>query len=153
MNTHQPQQKKSRLRKAIRNQRGQALVEAGLVVSFLVLTSLGLVEFGRAFMISNVLTHALRDGARQAAVVPASQRDSNGFITDSTAIKTRVKDIMKQVLDTSTVNGINVAVSQQAENGINTVKVTATGNIPYTFKVVANSFPINRSVSFRDEGR
>ncbi|MEA2526098.1 MAG: hypothetical protein QOF01_5402 [Thermomicrobiales bacterium] len=43
---------------------GQALVELALVVAMLLLTSVGVLEFGRAFHAVLTVTHAARDGAR-----------------------------------------------------------------------------------------
>lgn len=137
------------------NERGQAVAETGIVITVLVLLTIGVVEFGRAFNIVNVLTHALRDAARQAAVVGASNRSSSGTInsTSTQAVAARVKTIMASVVDSATANSISVTVSQQVENGINTVKVTASGTIPYTFGIVGPSFTVNRSISFVDEGK
>lgn len=47
---------------------GQALVEFALVVPFLLLFLVGIVEFGRAWNLHQVLTDAAREGARRAVV-------------------------------------------------------------------------------------
>ncbi|HYD50328.1 MAG TPA: TadE family protein [Terriglobales bacterium] len=132
---------------------GQALAEAGIVLSFMGLLSIGIVEFGHAFMVYNVITHALRDGGRQAAVVSWTQRDANGFITQKDPIKNRVKDIMRQVVDSNTANSVAINVTQPTENGVNLVRVSIDATIPYIFGLVSDSFRIQRSMSFRDEGR
>ncbi len=50
-------------------ERGAALVEAALVIPILLLISVGIFEFGRAFQTWQVLTNAAREGAR-ASVLP-----------------------------------------------------------------------------------
>ena len=55
----------ARLRRA---EEGQALVEFALVVPFLLLFLVGIVEFGRAWNLHQVLTDAAREGARKAVV-------------------------------------------------------------------------------------
>lgn len=55
----------SRLRRA---EEGQALVEFALVVPFLLLFIIGIVEFGRAWNLHQVITDAAREGARKAVV-------------------------------------------------------------------------------------
>jgi Flp pilus assembly protein TadG len=58
----------SRTRTRIRHRRGQALVEAALVLPLLLLVLVGIMEVGRAWNIHQVVTHAAREGARAAAV-------------------------------------------------------------------------------------
>jgi Flp pilus assembly protein TadG len=54
------------------NDKGQAMVEMALVISFLVLLVFGMTEFGRAMYTKNTLNNAARAGARVAIVTPAS---------------------------------------------------------------------------------
>jgi Flp pilus assembly protein TadG len=53
------------------NERGSALVELALTLPLLLLVSVGIFEFGRAFQTWQVLTNAAREGAR-VAVLPNS---------------------------------------------------------------------------------
>jgi Flp pilus assembly protein TadG len=57
----------SSLMKQRRNQRGQGLVETGIILVLFMAIALGLLTFGHAFMVANMITHAARDGARLAA--------------------------------------------------------------------------------------
>jgi Flp pilus assembly protein TadG len=59
------------------NDKGQAMVEMALVISFLVLLVFGMTEFGRAMYTKNTLNNAARAGARVAIVTPASSYPSS----------------------------------------------------------------------------
>jgi len=135
-----------------RGQRGQALVETALVVVFLVILLTGIVEFGRAWMIVNMVTHALRDGARAAAVVPVSDR-TDGTINGATvnAILARVQSDIGSVMATATLD--QPTVLQSTVDGIPVVTVRITGTIPYVFGFFGSGIALDRSVTFRDEGR
>ena len=53
------------------NERGQALVETAVVLPLILLVSVSIFEFGRAYQTVQVLTNAAREGAR-VAVLPDS---------------------------------------------------------------------------------
>jgi Flp pilus assembly protein TadG len=135
--------------------RGQALAELGIIIVLVLMLAMGIIEFGRMLMIANVITHAARDGARAAAVLPSSSRDSSGMITNTSAIQSRVISHISNAVNTS---GFSVNVSQPAASstgGIPMVTVQVTGSVPYValFNLVGSSLNIDRSVTFRDEGR
>ncbi len=52
---------------------GAAMIEAAFSLSLLILLLLGIMEIGRAFMTYNLLTYAVREGARLAIVSPTLQ--------------------------------------------------------------------------------
>ena len=139
----------------IGNQRGQALVETGIVVVFLVILLIGIVEFGRAWMVANMITHACRDGARTAAVAPATStyRNPDGTLTGATqtAIQNQVLNEISNVMVTSTLN--TPTITQNTASGIPIVTVGVTGTVPYIFGLFGSSLAVNRSITFRDEGR
>ena len=54
----------------MKNQKGQALVEAAIILPLLILLIIGLFEFGRAMFLKNTLNNAARAGARTAVVTP-----------------------------------------------------------------------------------
>ncbi len=146
------------LRMAGNSQRGQALVETALVVGFLVMLLVGIVEFGRAWMVVNMIKHALRDGARAAAIVPSSIRvacgdGTSGCLSASTktSIGTLVLNEIQAVMDTSTLG--TPTVNQTTSNGIPIVSVTVTGTVPYIFNIWSANFAVNLSATFRDEGK
>lgn len=141
------------------NQRGQAMVEAGITISLFVILTMGIIEFGRAWMVGNMITQAAREGGRVAAVVPPGNRTA-GIINAATqtTIATQVKNQISNVLDSTTANAFTVNVTQQANvggTGVNEVQVQVTGTVPYIFNLpfVGTSFNVDRRVTFRDEVR
>lgn len=136
-----------------RSARGQALVELGIVVVLLVTLVMGIIEFGRAFMIANMVTHAAREGARIAALVPASQRSASGLILNPASIQHAVLAELANVMDVSAISGVSVV--QGSTGGIPTVTVTVSGRLPLVFNLpgVGTSVTVARAATFRDEGR
>ena len=56
------------------SERGQSLIETALTLPLLLLVSVSIFEFGRAYQMTQVLTNAAREGAR-VAVLPGSTSD------------------------------------------------------------------------------
>jgi len=148
-----------------RAERGQSLVELGITIVLLVTLAMGIIEFGRAFMIANMVTAATRDGARAAAVTSSTNRDATtGQISSAgkSAIQTQVVNEVNSVAPNLFTTS-NVAVCQSTLDascptvaGINTVTVTVTKNVPFIFNLVpgiGSSFNVGRQITFRDEGR
>jgi hypothetical protein len=146
--------------------RGQALIEFGVVVVLFVTLVLGVVTFGHAFMVMNMITHAARDGARIAATWP--ERGNCGVLTNTDPIRQKVKD------EIETVSGetFHVAVSQNPPPPADkpcgapttpTVQVNVQGCVAYVFPILPKNigtacpsgrvgFAVNRTVVFHDEG-
>jgi Flp pilus assembly protein TadG len=133
-----------------RRQRGQALIEMAVVVTLLFFLVMGIIEFGRAFMITNMITHGARDGARFGATLEPSLRDNIGcFTADGTDA---IVDHVNEQLDNVGVTTADVDVNQCCDdNDIATVTVAITGTIDYVFNLVGSSFNVNRTVTFADE--
>jgi Flp pilus assembly protein TadG len=134
-----------------RSERGQALVETGLVIVMFFMLVMGTMEFGRAWMISNMVTHAARDGARLAATWPT--RTGGAISTsDKTTIQNQVQAEIANVLGTPT--GLTATVSQTNAATIPTVQVRVNGSVSYLFRLLPgmSSFAVDRTVTFRDEG-
>jgi Flp pilus assembly protein TadG len=55
--------------KRLRNERGAALLETAITLPLILLVSVAIFEFGRAYQVQQVLTNAAREGAR-IAVLP-----------------------------------------------------------------------------------
>ena len=134
--------------------RGQALAELGIVIVLFVFIGLGIIEFGRAWMIINIATHAARDGARAAAALPSSSRDSSGFVTNWTSIETAVENqIQDNTGQTMTATGDSNADS----GGVPMIALRVQGNVDWLFFHTplgfGPTFQVDRTVTFRDEGR
>src|SRR5512145_2790287 len=54
--------------KRFKNQRGSALIETAITIPILLLVSVAIFEFGRAYQTWQVLTNAAREGARVAII-------------------------------------------------------------------------------------
>jgi Flp pilus assembly protein TadG len=54
--------------KRLRNQRGAALIETAITIPLVLLVSVAIFEFGRAYQTWQVLTNASREGARVAVL-------------------------------------------------------------------------------------
>jgi len=71
------------VKRLVRNDRGQSVVEFALVLPILLMIVFGVTEFGRAWMTMNVLTAAAREGCRIAVVTDP----------DVAAVTTRVTEL------------------------------------------------------------
>jgi Flp pilus assembly protein TadG len=71
--------------KRYRSQKGAALLEAAITVPIILLISVGIFEFGRAYQTWQVLTNAAREGARLAVIQGSTDAD----------ITTRVRNYMQ----------------------------------------------------------
>jgi hypothetical protein len=58
-----------------KNERGNALIETAITVPIILLISVGIFEFGRAYQTSQVLTNAAREGARVSILSGKSDAD------------------------------------------------------------------------------
>jgi Flp pilus assembly protein TadG len=118
------------IRKRLKNERGQTLVELALVLPILVVLILGIAQFGVAFNNYVTLTDAARAGARKAAV----SRDSGN---PSGACVTAVRDAR------GSLNNANLGVTCTSPWTAGS-DVTVTATYPYSisllnWKVVSGS--------------
>jgi Flp pilus assembly protein TadG len=76
-----------RLRSLPRENRGQALLEFALILPILLLLVLGIIEFGRAWNLAQLMSDTAREGARRAVVAdPSITEDSvHNFIDQKLA--------------------------------------------------------------------
>jgi len=157
------------MRNHMRRQRGQSLVETGLVIGLLIIMVLGIIEFGYVFFALNMVTNAARDGSRVAAAL--QNRGTCGNILDSSSIRPIVLNALNG--SGTATNGIvnvdgasscsaGVCVDQCNANGstltcpapgissgapcptysttnIPVVRVTVAGHIPYLFGLLGSS--------------
>jgi Flp pilus assembly protein TadG len=111
-----------------RDDRGTALMEMAFTLPLLLLISVGIIEFGRAFQTWQILTNAAREGAR-VAVLPGMTDDM---------VTARVQEyIQAGVLDPSVTPTITIQRNASISYGSGTAtgsKVTV--NYPYHFMVL-----------------
>jgi Flp pilus assembly protein TadG len=107
-----------------RDERGAALLEMAFTLPLLLLISVGILEFGRAFQTWQILTNAAREGAR-VAVLPGM---------DDSMVTARVQEYVQAgVLDP----GATTQVTIQRSVAISYGSGTATGSkviVSYPFK-------------------
>ena len=110
--------------KRFRNQRGAALLETAITLPLILLVSVSIFEFGRAYQTWQVLTNAAREGAR-VSVLPAS---TDADVTD--AVRNYMKEGKLVGWNSASIN------LQRAEPfGANTAsRITVT--YPFNFTVL-----------------
>ncbi len=61
---------------------GAAVVEVALTLPIFILMSVGMLEFGRGFMVQQMVTNAAREGARQAVLAGATNETVTARVED-----------------------------------------------------------------------
>ena len=118
-----------KLRTRIRyGERGQALVEAAMIMPLVLLLMVGIFEVGRAYQTWQVLTNAAREGARASVVVGANAA------TVQALVKQYMKDGQLQGVD-----DVDVKVNQAASIQVNGDTVGASEVVvdyPFNFIIL-----------------
>lgn len=123
--------------KKIKNRKGQTLIELALIIALLSAILLGITEFARAWFTKNSLKNAVRQGARVAAVTPATDLPSTSFpcnvtcpdanpIINAVCCQPGVKADTSVTLSCFDVGGNSIDCNEITSGG--TVKVSATYN-------------------------
>lgn len=123
----------------IKSQKGQSLVEFALILPLFIVVLFGIMEFGRLWEMTNLITSASREGARVAAIAGTSQ---------SQAI-----NAAQNVLSAANINDATISIS--GPNSSNEVSVTVSINYePITGSIIPglNDFSLTRSTIMRWEG-
>jgi hypothetical protein len=124
------------MRRRIKSERVAALLVAAITLAMVLLVSVGIFEFGRAYQKCQILTNAAREGAR-IAVLPDS---SNSDIT------TRVTQYMTDG-QLGAVAGATVGVNRSAVLDVNGRSVSASDvSIDYPFSFIVLQ-PVARLVA------
>jgi Flp pilus assembly protein TadG len=90
-------------------EKGAELVEFALVLPLLLVLCLGVIEFGRAYYTYNLLTKAVRDGARFGAT---SQVSSAGVLTNAAITSTKNVVVYGNAAGTGTKKVSDLLTSQ-----------------------------------------
>lgn len=111
------------MRKRLQNQRGAALLETAITVPIVLLITVGIFEFGRAYQTWQVLTNAAREGARIAVLTE----------TTDLQVQTRVRDYMRAGgLPLADAESVTVNVARNVAMGANTAS-NVTVTYPFSF--------------------
>ena len=104
---------------------GQAMIEFALVLPILMMLTFGIIEFGRAWNASQVLTDAAREGTRTMVVFGASQTEASVKQTVKMALARGSLDTTSSTVITLT--GLNSGTGTPASVAI---------SYPYKFNVL-----------------
>jgi Flp pilus assembly protein TadG len=110
--------------KRIRNQRGAALLETAITIPLVLLVTVSIFEFGRAYQTWQVMTNAAREGARVAVLA--------GY-TDAMVTKTVTDYLAAGQLQFANDAGVNV--ERTVPFGVNTAS-RVTISYPFNFMVL-----------------
>jgi Flp pilus assembly protein TadG len=110
-----------------KNERGSALIEVALTLPLLLLVAAGIFEFGRAYQTQQVLTNAVREGAR-VAVLP--NQPSGAAASRVTTYLTNGQ-LPNAGTATVTVTATNISIG-----GTTTPGSRVTVNYPFSFMVL-----------------
>ena len=100
-----------------KNRRGAAVVEFALVVPIFILLVFGMIEFGRAVMVQQVLVNATREGARQAVLDGSTMAE--------------VQDRIDVYLAASSINGATTTVAPDPQTAAFGQPITVTISVPF----------------------
>jgi len=110
--------------KRFRSQKGAALIEAAVTIPMILLISVGIFEFGRAYQTWEVLTNASREGARLACLEGPTDAD----------VRTRVNAYLTGG-GLATLPDGNIVVSRAVTLGTSTGSRVQV-NYPFQFMVL-----------------
>lgn len=105
------------LRKRGTDRKGAAMVEMAVCFPIFMLMLLGVIEFGRALMVSQLLTSAAREGCREAIIDGATkssvESDVRQMVTDTVGCDGA--DVTIEIVVTSESSGAEIANLEDAE--------------------------------------
>jgi TadE-like protein len=110
----------------IRAENGQALVEFALVTPLLLMLIIGIIEFGRAWNMSQVITDATRQGARTASIL-------GNDVNPAVVVGDSVRFVTRRALAAGNINpdATGVLITLGIEDGGRSARVDVA--VPYNF--------------------
>jgi Flp pilus assembly protein TadG len=120
--------------------RGQAVTELALVIPILLMVLIGIVEFGRAWMMSQVVTDAARQGARTASL-----------LSESSVGQDSVVQVISRALLAGRIDPAAADIDIDGFQDGTGTDVTVTVGVPYGFGLLAPIMRIARQQSWDDE--
>ena len=118
-----------RMRRLLAGEQGTALLETAMTLPLLLIVSVGIFEFGRAFQTMQVLTNAAREGARLASlpnpVAGAVDARVRSYLTSGQLANTASATVVVDPASTVSIGG-----------GITASASLVTVNYPFQFMVL-----------------
>lgn len=127
---------------------GQALIEFALVLPLVLLLVVGMLEFARAWNLHQVMTDAVREGARRAVLADAAACPGGAVAMDS------VKAPIWRYIAQSGYNPAyaTVSVSPAADFKCTGKNITVNLTLPYKIWILgSSSFTMRSSLTVRNE--
>jgi Flp pilus assembly protein TadG len=112
-----------------RSQRGSALVEAAIALPVFFLMLTGIIEFGRAFNVYQVMTDAAREGARLAVAPIAGSQ----VRPDDTQVREEVYRFLDSAAISRSSTTVEVTQSTAIMNDVDTTFTEVTVENQYEF--------------------
>lgn len=112
---------------ALRRGRGAAAAELAIVLPILLLAILGMLEFGRAFMIEQILTNAAREGARRA-IIPSTSNSDVTTLVDNYLVDASLGAKSRQVVILNSSGDKIADLRSVAPHSIVTIQVSVPHN-------------------------
>ena len=105
----------------IEDEGGQALIEFALITPFLLMMLIGIIEFGRAWNLHQVVTDAAREGARK------------GAIWDPSVTENDVRNVVLQRLGAAGIPPAAVTITLNNVLGGTDTPLDVRVSVPYRF--------------------
>ena len=116
----------------MRNQRGSALLETAITIPLVLLVSIAIFEFGRAYQTWQILTNAAREGARVAVIQGTTDQ--------------RVQDVVRAYLTNGNItNPGSASININRNVAINVTDTASSITISYPFSFIVLN-PVARLV-------
>lgn len=107
-----------------RSEKGAALIEAAITIPILLLISVAIFEFGRAYQTWEVMTNAAREGARVACLAGTSDAD----------VRTRVNDYL-ELGGLARLSDDNIPINRSVALSTGSTASQVNVNYPFSFIV------------------
>ena len=130
-----------------KNERGAALIETAITIPIILLISVGIFEFGRAYQTWQVMTNAAREGARIAILADKTDTDvqsavtnymKNGGLPKYASATINIERTVPMGTSTASKVTINYPYQFMVLNGVvRLVTPTSTTGAPITMQSVA----------------
>ena len=140
-----------------RSEKGVELVEFALILPLLLLLCLGVIEFGRAYYTYNILTKAVRDGARYLSTGMVT---STGTVNSTTTTETKNVVVYGNIAGTGTkkipdllTTQVNVPAATVVSGSEQYVTVSVTYPYVPMFRLVMPNLTLSPKVTMIFVGR